>query len=96
MKHPDIVAREQWRAARQRLLLLEKEHMRARDALNAQRRLQPMTLIESQYTFESTAGSLTFGELFEERPRLIIYHNMRGPWVRLYLSWVLLLLRPRG
>jgi predicted dithiol-disulfide oxidoreductase (DUF899 family) len=79
MNYPDIVGREHWRAARQRLLSLEKEHMRARDALNAQRRLLPMTLVEKPYTFESTAGRLTFGELFEERPQLVIYHNMLAP-----------------
>ena len=35
---PDIVTPEQWRAAREALLVKEKAHTRARDAMAAERR----------------------------------------------------------
>ena len=38
MNLPDVVSREEWLAARKRLLASEKEFTRARDALNAERR----------------------------------------------------------
>lgn len=39
---PDIVARDEWVAARKTLLLKEKAMTRARDALNAERRRLPL------------------------------------------------------
>jgi predicted dithiol-disulfide oxidoreductase (DUF899 family) len=42
MTIPDVASREQWLEASRRLLAREKEHTRARDALNAERRRLPM------------------------------------------------------
>lgn len=39
---PEVVTREEWRAARVALLEREKELTRARDELNAERRRLPM------------------------------------------------------
>jgi predicted dithiol-disulfide oxidoreductase (DUF899 family) len=41
MKTPPIVSPEDWRAAREQLLIKEKELTRARDALAAERRRMP-------------------------------------------------------
>ena len=41
MTTPSIVSEQEWEAARQRLLVKEKELTRARDALAAQRRRMP-------------------------------------------------------
>jgi predicted dithiol-disulfide oxidoreductase (DUF899 family) len=79
MKYPDIVPRAQWQAARRSFLVEEKAATRARDALNARRRRLPMTLVEPSYTFDSERGKLGLADLFEDRPQLIIYHNMLAP-----------------
>jgi hypothetical protein len=47
MSLPDVVSREQWLAARKELLVKEKALTRARDALNAERRMLPMVEIDS-------------------------------------------------
>ena len=38
MSLPDVASREQWLAARRRLLAREKVHTRSRDTVNAERR----------------------------------------------------------
>ncbi len=61
MDDPPVVSRDEWLAARKRLLAKEKEFTRQRDALNADRRRLPMTEIGKQYVFQGTAppkGSL--------------------------------------
>jgi predicted dithiol-disulfide oxidoreductase (DUF899 family) len=76
MKFPEIVSRQEWQKQRQALLAEEKALSVARDSLNARRRRMPMTLVETPYVFESTQGTLRFIDLFEQRPQLIVYHNM--------------------
>ena len=49
MSLPEIVSREQWRAAREELLVKEKAATRARDALNAERRRLPMVEVDQEY-----------------------------------------------
>jgi predicted dithiol-disulfide oxidoreductase (DUF899 family) len=46
---PSIVTPAQWEAARQKLLVKEKELTRARDALAAQRRRMPWLAVEKDY-----------------------------------------------
>jgi predicted dithiol-disulfide oxidoreductase (DUF899 family) len=75
---PDVVSREQWLAARQKLLLAEKAMTRARDALNAERRRLPMVKIDKHYELTGARGKATLRDLFEGRRQLIIYHMM---WV---------------
>jgi len=55
MQLPRVVAREEWLAARKRLLIQEKQATRARDALNAARRGLPMVRVDKDYQFEGPA-----------------------------------------
>jgi predicted dithiol-disulfide oxidoreductase (DUF899 family) len=79
MSLPDVVSREQWLQARLDLLAREKQHLRQRDALNADRRRLPMVKIEKDYPFEGPQGNLTLADLFDGRRQLIIQHVMYGP-----------------
>jgi predicted dithiol-disulfide oxidoreductase (DUF899 family) len=79
MSLPDVVSREQWLQARLDLLAREKQHLRQRDALNADRRRLPMVKIEKDYPFEGPQGNLTLADLFDGRRQLIIQHVMFGP-----------------
>ncbi|MCI3277295.1 DUF899 domain-containing protein [Streptomyces cylindrosporus] len=79
MSLPEIVSREQWRAARAELLAEEKAATRARDALNAARRRLPMVEIDKEYVFEGGDGKATLAELFEGRTQLVVYHFMFAP-----------------
>ncbi|MFC7387694.1 DUF899 domain-containing protein [Sphaerisporangium rhizosphaerae] len=76
MALPRTASRDEWLAARLRLLDREKEVMRAQDAVTAQRRELPMVKIDKEYEFESAAGKARLGELFEGRRQLIVYHFM--------------------
>jgi hypothetical protein len=61
MKTPPIVTTQEWEAARQQLLVKEKELTRARDALAAERRRMPWLAVEKDYEFggpEATASLL--------------------------------------
>lgn len=73
---PEVVSREEWRAARLELLEKEKELTRARDALNAERRRLPMVEIEKDYVFEGPDGEASLLDLFEGRRQLLVYHFM--------------------
>jgi predicted dithiol-disulfide oxidoreductase (DUF899 family) len=76
---PEVVSRGEWLAARNALLIKEKEATRARDALNAERRRLPMVRIEKDYIFEGPNGKARLLDLFEERRQLIVYHFMFDP-----------------
>ena len=52
MNRPPVVSAAEWQAAHEQLLAKEKEATRARDALAAERRRQPMTRIDKEYVFE--------------------------------------------
>lgn len=79
MNLPQIVSQEQWQAARDELLVKEKAHTRAQDALNAERRRLPMVAFDKEYVFEGPDGRTTLLELFEGRRQLIVYHFMLHP-----------------
>jgi predicted dithiol-disulfide oxidoreductase (DUF899 family) len=79
MSLPDVVSREDWAAARMRLLVKEKELTRQRDALNAERRRLPMVEIEKDYTFDGPQGQVGLIDLFEGRRQLIVRHFMFDP-----------------
>jgi predicted dithiol-disulfide oxidoreductase (DUF899 family) len=78
---PRIVDAAEWQAARDELLVAEKEATRALDAIAARRRRLPMLRVEHDgYTFESTSGPLSFLDLFEGRGQLVVYQFMdNGP-----------------
>jgi predicted dithiol-disulfide oxidoreductase (DUF899 family) len=76
---PPVVSEAEWRRAHDALMAQEKVATRARDALAAERRRQPMVGIEKPYVFESTKGNVSLMDLFEGRRQLIVYHFMFGP-----------------
>ncbi|WP_433554888.1 DUF899 family protein [Pseudonocardia xinjiangensis] len=75
---PDIVSPAEWAAARADLLAAEKDMTRARDALAARRRRQPMVEF-GPFTFTGEAGEQTLLDVFEGRRQLIVYHFMHDP-----------------
>ncbi len=81
MNLPPIVSPQEWEAARDALLVKEKELTRARDALAAQRRRMPRLLIEKDYRFEGPDGEVGLEDLFEGRRQLIIYRFFFEPGV---------------
>ncbi len=81
MNTPPIVSPEHWEAARQRLLVKEKELTRARDALAAQRRRMPWLEIGQDYTFDGPDGRTDLPGLFAGRRQLIVYRAFFEPGV---------------
>jgi predicted dithiol-disulfide oxidoreductase (DUF899 family) len=76
---PPVVSEAEWQDAHEQLLAKEKEATRARDALAAERRRQPMVRIDKEYVFEGPRGEASLLDLFEGRSQLIAYHFMFGP-----------------
>ena len=65
MNAPTVVSPEEWQAAREELLVKEKQLLRARDALAAERRRMPWQAVEKEYRFEGPTGELSFADLFD-------------------------------
>jgi predicted dithiol-disulfide oxidoreductase (DUF899 family) len=74
-----VATREEWLAARDALLVQEKELTRRGDQLAAERRDLPWVPIEKEYRFDTDTGPKTLAELFDGRSQLIAYHFMFGP-----------------
>src|ERR687885_24105 len=81
MKTPPIVSPQEWQAAREALLVKEKELTRARDALAAERRRMPWQPVEQPYTFAGPAGEASLLDLFEGRRQLVVYRAFFEPGV---------------
>lgn len=81
MEIPPIVSREAWEAARKALLVKEKAHTRAGDALAAERRRMPWTAVEEDYVFQGPVGEASLLDLFEGRRQLIVYRAFFEPGV---------------
>src|SRR6202453_939405 len=81
MKTPPIVTSQEWEAARQQLLVQEKELTRARDALAAQRRRMPWLLVEKDYAFGGPEGMVGLPRVFQGRRQLIVYRAFFEPGV---------------
>lgn len=79
MSLPEIVSREQWRAAREELLRKEVAVRRAREELGAQRRRLPMVEVDTEYVFEGGDGKAMLLDLFEGRAQLVVHHFMFAP-----------------
>jgi len=71
--------RDEWLAARKKLLVREKAMSRERDAIAVERQALPWVKIDKNYMFDSTKGKVTLGDLFDGRSQLMIYHFMYGP-----------------
>ncbi|CQD07978.1 CalU12 protein [Mycobacterium europaeum] len=81
MNTPPIVSARDWAAAREQLLLKEKEVMRAHDALAAARRRMPWLAVDKEYAFEGPEGRLNLPQLFAGRRQLIVYRAFYEPGV---------------
>jgi len=82
MDTPPIVSPQAWTAAREELLIKEKQLTRARDALAAERRQMPWMEIDKDYRFEGPDGRrVSLLDLFEGRHQLICYRAFMDPGV---------------
>jgi predicted dithiol-disulfide oxidoreductase (DUF899 family) len=81
MNTPPIVSPQEWEAAREELLVKEKELTHVRDALAAQRPRMPMMAVEKDYAFEGPDGPATLLDLFAGRRQLIVYRFFFEPGV---------------
>jgi len=82
MNMPPIVSPQEWEAARQELLVKEKELTRARDALAAERRRMPRMAVEKDYRFEGPSGPASLHDLFDGRRQLVLYRFFFEPGAR--------------
>ena len=76
--HP-VVSKDEWLAARRKLLAREKQATRLRDEINAERLALPWVRVEKDYAFDTPAGRQSLAALFAGRSQLIVYHFMLGP-----------------
>ena len=79
MPEHTVVSAAAWLAARQQLLLKEKEFTRLRDQLNQARRDLPWEAVTKPYVFDGPDGQQTLPELFDGRSQLVVYHFMFNP-----------------
>src|SRR6202047_471915 len=77
-----IVSPQEWEAARQQLLVKEKDLTRARDALAAERRRMPWLAVEKEYAFDGPKGKASLLDLFDGRRQLIVYRAFFEPGVK--------------
>ena len=71
--------REEWLAARNKLLAKEKELLHATDAVKRQARELPWVKVDKAYVFDGPNGRETLSDLFAGRSQLIVKHFMLGP-----------------
>ena len=76
-----IVSQDDWLKAREELLIAEKETVRQRDAMAAQRRRMPWMTVGKDYVFEGPRGKMSLLDLFEGRKQLIVYRAFYEPGV---------------
>jgi predicted dithiol-disulfide oxidoreductase (DUF899 family) len=81
MNLPPVVSEQEWNAAREELLVKEKELTRARDALAAERRRMPRLAVSKDYRFEGPEGEVGLLDLFAGRRQLIVYRFFYEPGV---------------
>ena len=81
MKKPPVVSPQEWQAAREKILVKEKAHTHARDALAAERRRMPWMAVEKDYVFEGPDGRKSLADLFDGRRQLIVYRAFYEPGV---------------
>jgi len=79
---PPIVSPQEWEAARQKLLVKEKELTHAHDALAAERRRMPWVAVEKEYEFDGPKGKASLLDLFDGRRQLVVYRAFFEPGVK--------------
>lgn len=73
---PPVVDLATWQAARDELLVREKAHTRATDALAAARRRLPMVEFDGSVKVVGRDGPVPFLDLFQGRGELVTYKHM--------------------
>ncbi|MBB2924634.1 DUF899 family protein [Cellulomonas cellasea] len=73
---PPVVDQATWQAARDELLVREKAHTRAGDALAAERRRLPMVELDPTVEVVGADGPVPFLDLFQGRDELLVYKHM--------------------
>src|SRR6201991_3954024 len=81
MNTQPIVSPQEWETAREKLLIKEKAHTRAGDALAAERRRMPWVAVEKAYVFDGPEGKASLLDLFAGRRQLIVYRAFFEPGV---------------
>src|SRR6204780_2920630 len=81
MNTPPTVSPQEWEAAREQLLVKEKELTRARDALAAERRRMPWMAVEKKDQFAVPRGLVALLVLFEGGGHLALARPFLGPGV---------------
>src|SRR5258705_7255803 len=71
--------REQWLAARLKLLDAEKALTRQGDELAQRRQELPWVRVDKDYRFDTDQGKASLADLFQGRSQLLVYHFMFGP-----------------
>src|SRR5690242_8481519 len=71
--------RDEWLAARLKLLDAEKALTRQSDDIARQRQELPWVRVAKEYRFDTDDGSASLPDLFRGRSQLLIYHFMFGP-----------------
>ena len=71
--------RQQWLAARLKLLEAEKALTRRGDELARQRQELPWVRTGKNYVFDTDQGPASLADLFRGRSQLLVYHFMFGP-----------------
>ncbi|MCV7026713.1 DUF899 domain-containing protein [Mycolicibacterium novocastrense] len=79
MNTPPTVSAAEWDAAWQEMVAKEKDLMRARDALAAQRRRMPWMAVDNAYTFDGPQGKVSLLDLFDGRRQLLVYRAFIEP-----------------
>lgn len=73
---PPVVDLATWQAARDELLVREKAHTRAGDAIAAARRRLPMVELDPTVEVVGPDGPVPFLDLFQGREELVVYKHM--------------------
>lgn len=73
---PPVVDLATWQAARDELLVREKAHTRAGDAIAAARRRLPMVELDGTVEVVGADGPVPFLDLFQGREELLVYKHM--------------------
>jgi len=76
-----VVSPTEWMAARESMIVKEKELTHARDALAAERRRLPWMAVEKKYEFDGPDGTASLLDLFDGRRQLIVYRAFFEPGV---------------
>src|SRR5919107_954651 len=73
---PEVADRATWQAARDVLLIQEKAHTRAGDAIAAARRRLPMVEVDASAPLTGRDGPVTLLDAFEGRRQMVAYYMM--------------------